>query len=151
MVEKSTFRQPKFVDDGSVDWRPVKSAFTEIQDVLNEHARELKALAQHGTFTISMMFQTQGKHVLLRGGKHLRLKPVNAFAVVHDNVPQEIQVTIVGFSHPAKFSDTEKKGSAKMLDILSNKVLHFKDSVEVELSTSRRITVYATFASIEEE
>lgn len=151
MAEKSEFKQPEFIDNGSTDWKPVKNAFAEIQDILNEHAGELKALAKHSTFTISMMFQTSGRHVLLQGGKHLRCRPVNAFAVVHDNISQDIRVTLIDISGTAKFNDTEKKGSAKMLDLLANKVVHFKDTVEVELSISRRVTIYATFESIEEE
>ncbi len=151
MVEKTTMRTFGAIEDGSTDWGSIRKNFTDLEDVIKDHYKEIKAIAQRQTFTISGMFQTKGKHFLMKAGRHLRCMPVNAYAVVHDNVEAEIHVTLVDLSQPCKFSDSEKKGSAKILELFPVRAVHFAQDVEVELSENRRVSVYATFESIEVE
>lgn len=151
MVESIKIKRFSAVEDGATDWKTIRDSFDDIEDVLNEHAKELKALAKHSTFQISGMFQTKGRHVLARAGKHPRCKILNAFAVVHDNIEDEVHVSIIDFTGDIKFNGSEKKGSGKIFDLHPGKVAHFIDSIEVELTGNRRISVYATCESIEEE
>lgn len=150
MAEVAEIKTFSAIEDGATDWKKIRDNFTEIEKVLNEHARELKALARHSTFTISMMFQGAGKHTLMNGGKHPRCKPLNAYAVVHDNIDAEVRVRLVNLAQDVKFSETEKKGSGKIFDLYP-KAVHFVESVQVELSTDRRVSVHVTFESTEEE
>lgn len=151
MAEKIEVQSFRAIEDGSTDWNPIKENFQDIQEKINEHADELKALSTHSTFTISRMFQSRGRHVLLSGGKHLRCRPVNAYAIVHDNIESEISISLVDHAEDIKFSPSEKKGSGKLFDLYSNRILHFIDTLEVELSADRRISVYATFESVEDK
>jgi hypothetical protein len=150
MAKKVEVKPFRAIEDGATDWAPIRKNFEDIQEKINEHADELKALAQHATFTISMMFQGRGRHFLLTGGKHLRCRPVNAYAVIHDNIDTEVRVSLAGLAGDIKFSDSEKKGSGKIFDLYPNKILHFIESLEVELSEDRRISVYVTLESVEE-
>lgn len=151
MVDKTTMRSFNAVDDGTIDWSKIRDNFTDLTDVIEDHYREIKALAQRQTFTISRLYQTRGRHTLLAPGKHLRCKPVSAYAVVHDNIEAEVSVSLVNYSHAAKFSNSEKKGSAKELELLQSRAVHFAEKVEVELSENRRVAVHVTFESIEVE
>lgn len=150
MAEKATIKNFKTIDDGATDWGPIRTNFEEIEEKINEHADELKALSQHSTVTISRMFQGRGRYVILQGGKHLRCRPVNAYALIHDNIDSEARISLVDFSRDIKFSDSEKKGSGKLFELYQNKVLHFIDSLEVDLSGDRRVSVYVTLESTEE-
>ncbi|NJD76947.1 MAG: hypothetical protein FIB08_07620 [Candidatus Methanoperedens sp.] len=150
MAEEAEIKSFSAIEDGATDWKTIRKNFTEIEEVLNEHARELKALARHSTFTVSMMFQKAGSHILLNGGIHPRCKPVNAFAVVHDNIDAEVRIRLVNLAQDVKFNGSEKKGSAKVFDLSPNKRVHFAESVKVELSEDRRVSVSVTFESTEE-
>ncbi len=150
MAEKSTFIQPRFIDNGSVDWQPVSDAFTEIQKNLNEHRDEIRALARRMPFSVTGMFETEGKHTLLGAGKHVRCKLVSAHAVLHDNIHGDVRVNFPGLTGDIKFSDTEGKGSGKIFPVLPNANRHFSEPIEIELSAGRRVSVYATFESTEE-
>ncbi len=150
MVKKVEMKQFSAIDDGSIDWAPLRKNLADIEKKINEFADEIKALSQRQTFTISGMFQTRGKHTLVNSGAHVRCKITNAYAVIHDNIETEVIVSLLDLAE-VKFSDSEKKGSGKIFDIPGYKSLHFVDSVEVELSDSRRVSVYVTFESVEVE
>lgn len=150
MAEEITIKSFRAIDDGSTDYTNIRANFTNIGETLNEHARELKALARHQTFTVSKMYQTRGTHVLVNPGKHVRCKITHAYAAVHDNIEEEVQVTLTGLSHPVKFNDSEKKGSGKIFDLVPNAVAHFNDVIAVQLSANRRVSVHVTFESTEE-
>ncbi len=150
MVESVSIKSFNSIEDGATDWKNIRSNFEDIGETLNEHARELKALAQHQTFTISGMFERKGRHVLINGGKHPRCRPVNAYALVHDNTEEEVRISLAGLAQDIMFAASEKKGSGKNFELF-NRTLHFLDIVEVELSTDRRVSVYLTCESIEEE
>ena len=149
MVEKSTFIQPTFIDNGSVDWQPVKNAFTEIQDILNEHANELKASVRHSTNTISFALDSSEAITVLRAGKHLRGKIINAFVMMGDNIEQETIVELVGITQPIKFSKTEKAGKIRIFNILKE-ALHFSENVIAKQSSNRRLIITFTLESTEE-
>lgn len=150
MVQKAALGKFRTIDDGATDWAPIRKNFDEIQEKINEHADEITALSQHSTVTISMMFQGRGRHVLLQGGKHLRCRLVNAYALIHDNINAEIGISLVNFAQDIKFSESEKKGSGKIFDLDPNAILHFIDPLEVELTGDRRVSVYVTLESTEE-
>ncbi|MCX9011777.1 MAG: hypothetical protein OIN66_11725, partial [Candidatus Methanoperedens sp.] len=103
MVQKTTMRNFGAINDGATDWDSIRKNFTDLEKTVNDHYNEIKAIAQRQTFQVSGMFQTRGKHTLMHAGKHLRCKPINAFAIVHDNVAAEVQVNLVNLSSPAKF------------------------------------------------
>ncbi len=150
MAEEITIKSFNAIEDGATDYSNIRANFTSIGEVLNEHAKELKALARHQTFTVSKMFQTRGMHVLVNPGKHVRCKISHAYAVVHDNIDEEVHATLTGLSQEVKFNGSEKKGSAKIFYLLPNGIAHFNDEITVELSASRRVSVNVTFESIEE-
>ncbi len=150
MVESVSIKSFNSIEDGATDWKNIRSNFNDIGETLNEHARELTALARHQTFTVSGMVETKGRHVLANGGKHIRCKLNHAYAIVHDNVDSEVQATLTGLSHPVKFNSSEKKGSGKIFDLVPNPISHFVDDIAVELTANRRVSVYVTFESIEE-
>lgn len=150
MAESVSIKSFNFIEDGSTDWKNIQKNFTEIGETLNEHALELKALARHQTFTISGMVENRGRHVLAKGGKHLRCRVTHAYATVHDNVDEEVQVTLANLSRPVKFNGSEKKGSGKIFELGPNAISHFVDDIAVELSANRRVSVYVTLESIEE-
>lgn len=150
MVKKIESKIFNAIDDGSIDWGPLRKNFSDFEKKINEFADEIKALSQRQTFTVSGMFQTGGKHTLVNPRAHVRCKITNAYALIHDNIDLEIMVSLVGLAE-VKFSDSEKKGSGKIFEVPGHKTLHFLDSVEVELSGSRRVSVYVSFQSIEEE
>ncbi|HWQ95922.1 MAG TPA: hypothetical protein VN368_00980 [Candidatus Methylomirabilis sp.] len=150
MAEKAAVKTFGAVQDGSADWDTIRKNFNELEAKINEHANELKALAQHETSTVSMLFETQGIHTMLAGGKHKRCKVTNAYAQVHDNIDAEVVVSLLGME--VKFSSTEKKGSAKSFDSSGEYLLrdlNFIDHLEVELSYARRISVNVTLESTE--
>lgn len=149
MAEEIALKDFNAVEDGSTDWGNIRENFTDLEEVINEHVDELRAIVKRQTFTVSKLFASKGKHVFLTGGKHLRCRPVNAYAVVHDNVDREVRITL-DLGQEIKFSATEKKGSAKDITLHPHKAVHFTESVFVEFSEDRRVSVYVTFESIEE-
>ncbi len=150
MVKSITIEKPRFIDTGAVDWAPVTKAFVDIENVLNEHRDETRALARRVSFSVNGMFETEGKHTLLGAGKHVRCKLVSAHAVLHDNIHRDARAKLTGLTGDVKFSDTEGKGSGKIFTVLPNANRHFSEPIEVEITGSRRISVYATFESTEE-
>lgn len=150
MVKKAKLKQFRTIEDGSTDWDPIRKNLAKIEESINNHADEIKALSQRQTSTISGMFQTKGKHTLIDSRKHARCRITNAYALIHDNIAEEVIVSLVDLAE-LKFSDSEKKGSGKLFEIPKYKKLHFVDSLEVEMTGSRRVSVYATIESTEEE
>lgn len=150
MVEKSSFEQPEFVDNGTVDWIPVTAAFSEIQDILNEHADELKGLARHSTQSISYAIEGAGITPVLKPGKHPRSKIVNVCVMMGDSIAEEATVVLQGITNTIKFSATEKAGKVRIFTILKES-LHFIDAVRAETTGNRRIIISLTLESMEEK
>lgn len=149
MVEKSTFTQPKFIDNGSVDWEPVKTAFSEIQEILNEHADEVKSVVRHNTQTISYAIDGAGSEMVIQPSKHLRGKITNAFLTLGDNIEQTTSVELRGISSPLNINSTEGAGKVRLFKITKPQ-LHFIDGVEVIQTGTRRMVITITIESIEE-
>ena len=149
MAEKSTFTQPTFYDDGSVDWNPVTKAFNEIQEILNEHANELKGIVRHNTQTISYAIEGTGVKTILKAGKHYRGKITNAFIIMGDNVPQKTIVELEGISEQISFNSTEGMGKVRIFKLKKSQ-LHFIDEVKVVQSGDRRMVINLTIESTEE-
>jgi len=149
MVDKSTFTQPTFIDNGTVDWRPVVTAFHEIQTILNEHADELKGTVRHNTQTISFAIEGNGITTILKGGKHYRGKITNAFVTMGDNIQNKTSVELVGISEPINFNTTEGAGKVRIFKLTKSN-LHFIDEVKVNQIGDRRMIVNMTIESTEE-
>ena len=149
MVNKSIFTQPTFYDDGSVDWNPVRKAFTEIQDILNEHADEIKASVKHNTQTISYAIEGEGIKTILKSGKHYRGKIVNAYVIMGDNVPQKTIVELEGISEQISFNSTEGMGKVRIFKLKKSQI-HFIDEVRVVQTGDRRMVINITIESTEE-
>lgn len=150
MAKKAELKPFRTIEDGATDWGPIRKNLDEIEKDINNHADEIKTLSQRQTITISGMFQTRGRHTLINARKHVRCCITNAYALIHDNTEEDITVSLVDMAE-LKFSDSEKKGSGKLFEIPGYKKLHFVESLEVELSGSRRVSIYVTIESIEEE
>lgn len=150
MVEKSVFEQPEFIDNGTVNWIPVTAAFSEIQDILNEHADELKGLARHNTQSISYAIEGAGTTPVLKPGRHTRSRLVNAYVLMGDSIAEEATVVLQGITNTIKFSATEKAGKVRIFTILKDS-LHFIDMVKAETTGNRRIVVTLTLESTEEQ
>jgi len=139
------------IETGAVNWQELIAEIEAEDTTVQDHTNDIAALARHQEFTVSRIFETAGDHVLLDGGYHIRARVVNAYAVVHDNVEQEVQVEIIpGVAAPIHFSSTERKGSAKEFSLVHH-ALHFSTTVKVRLSASRRVSVYVTLRSTEGE
>jgi|GEM_PF-5801063 hypothetical protein len=91
--------------------------------------------------TISRICETRGSTLLI--GPHPGLRLTAAYAVVHDNIAEEVLVEIPGVAGPVKFSATEKKGSAKEFRILPPGLLP-PAGLEVTLTRDRRVSIYVT-------
>jgi hypothetical protein len=139
-----------FIETGAVDWQELEDAIDENNITLQDHTNDIRALACHQEFTVSRLFETAGDHVLLDGGYHVRARVVNAYAVVHDNIEEEVHVYLLGVAAPIHFSSTERKGSAKEFSLAPH-ALHFATTLRVHLSASRRVSVYVTLRSNEEK
>ena len=149
MAEGSVFAQPTFIDNGTVNWNPVTKAFQEIQDILNEHADELKSTVRHNTNSISYAIEGEGIKTILKAGKHYRGKITNAFVIMGDNVPQKTIVELIGISEQISFNTTEGMGKVRIFK-LKKSHLHFIDEVRVVQSGDRRMVINITIESIEE-
>ena len=150
MAEKSTFTHPTFIDDGSVDWAPVRKAFIEIQNILNEHANELKAVVRHSTQSISYAIEGNGLYTVLGTGKHYRGKITNAYVVMGDNIPSTTSVELIGISNTISFKASEGAGKVRIFNILKSH-LHFIDEIVVSQTGDRRMIITITIESTEEK
>jgi len=151
VVESVIPKDFKFIETGTVDWSTLRLKFADLEQALNEHALEIKALARRQTQTVSRIFETRGTFPLLEPGRHLRSEVTGAYAIVHDNVEEEILVGLPGLATgPVKFSASEKKGSAKEFTLPMGRTLLFTEGVKVSLSANRRVSVYLTLESREE-
>lgn len=157
---------PNFIDNGTVDWGQVKKAYGEIVAIFKAHrdeinvltaqaneintqGNEINILARRLTFSVSGMFEIEGRHTLISGGAHVRCKLISAHAVMHDNKKNDIRLKLTGLTEEIKFSETELKGCGKIFTVLPNANKHFIDPIEIEITASRRVSVYATFESAE--
>ena len=139
------------IETGTVDWGIIKKNFQDLFDELNTKIRDVDALAIRQTFTVSRAYEVEGQHVFLEAGKHPRIRVVDAYAIVHDNIDDKIQVDLADIAEPVKFSATERKGSAKIFTLFPNAALPFWSPLLVVLSATRRISVHITFESTEVE
>jgi hypothetical protein len=92
--------------------------------------------------TVSRIYEVQGTFPLI-GPIPGELRITSAYAVVHDNVPEEVLVGIPGVAMPVKFSAGEKKGSAKAFRILPPNLLP-PAGLEATLTRNRRVSIYVT-------
>jgi hypothetical protein len=138
-----------FVDNGSVDWRPVQANFENVFADMRANANEITALAQRQTWTIVKLFESNGTHTIMQAGKHLRCKCINAFAQLADSRNQEISCSFDGDT--LKFTNTEGAGKARLFRLDEMRYYHFIDIIEVEQTEDRKVIYTFTFESTEEE
>ncbi len=148
MTQKSDRIVVKF-NNKSIDMDAVQSNFERIFDDMEKNVNEIKTLAMRQTFTISKMFEEPGDHVIMNARKHLRVKVVNAYAVLGDSKPFESISYFLGDA--VKFMDTEKAGKARSFKIPFLNSFNFHKSIEIKQDSNRKIIYTFTFESIEEE
>ena len=151
MAKKVEMVEFPSIETGTVDWKIIKKNFQDLFDTLNEKIRDVDALAVRQTVTISRAYEIEGRHVFLEAGKHPRFRVVDAYAIVHDNIDQEIRIDLPDLAAPVKFSATERKETAKIFTLFPNAALPFWSPLLVVLSATRRVSVYITFESTEVE
>ena len=123
--------------------------FKNVFDDMEANANEITALAKRQTWTITRLFETPGKHTIMSSDKHLRCKVIDAFATLGDNVDLINHSKFMGDT--LQFTATEKAGKDRAFRISKlNNTFHFKDPIEIEQDSIRRIKYTMTFESMEE-
>jgi len=151
MAKKILMVEFPSIETGTVDWKIIKKNFQYLFDELNTKIRDVDALAVRQTVTVSRAYEIEGSYVFLEAGKHPRFRVVDAYAIAHDNIDQEIRIDLPDIAAPVKFSATEKKGSAKIFTLFPQAALPFWSPLQVVLSATRRVSVHITFESTEVE
>lgn len=148
MAENTDIKYIEAIDTGEVDWNILRGNFDNLADVVDEHADELKGLAQKQTQTISYAIDEAGLTTILNSNRHLRIKITNAFLQMGDSISKEDIVEIVGISNKIKVSNTEKAGKVRIFEVLKKQLL-FTENIQVRTSSDRRVIVNVTFESTE--
>lgn len=148
MVKNASIKYVEAIDTGEMNLAALRNNFSHLGEVVNEHADEMRALASKQTHTISYAIDQHGMTTILEGGKHLRIKIVNAFVQMGDNVADEDIVELVGISNYIRFSPTEKAGKVRIFNVHESNLM-FSDAIVVNASSNRRIVVNVTFESTE--
>ncbi len=148
MVLKSVLEDLKYIDTGEVDWGRIKRNFQNIQDTINTNADDLNAVAKRQTYTIIYAIEKIGITEILKSGKHLRMKIINGWAQLGDNVKESISVSIEDLTDMITFKETEKAGKVRIFKI-NHSYISFIDNVRVYTSSDRRILVGLTLESVE--
>jgi len=109
---------------------------TTIKNLQND----VNALYERQTQTYTLPIWAAGQYTMLNGGRHTRLKIIDAWVEVKDNSDQDQSIEIVGFSNILNISDTYGAGVAIPLDMTRGE-LGFGENVIVRAGTNRRVTV----------
>lgn len=108
---------------------------------LSQHDIDITALFKQQTFSMQYTIERRGKYYMARAGKHPRLKIINAFATIGDNIPGlEQTIQLEGMSQPLKFKGTEKAGKIQLIEITKD-IVPFWVDIKVIATTDRRVTV----------
>lgn len=148
MAQEVDLKFVQAIDTGEWDIKAMRRNFDDLDEAINEHATELRALAYKQTQTISYGIEEAGQTTILRTNKHLRSKIVNAFVQIGDNVSLENIVSIKGVTNSIKLSDSEKAGKIRIFDILKSNMM-FNDELIVQTTSNRRIIINVTYESME--
>lgn len=148
MVQATEQKEIKW-NPKSFNMQDIIDNFTSVFDDMAANASEITALAQRQTWTIVKMFEAPGKHVIMAGSKHLRCKLINAFCTLGDNVDLVNHSKFLGDT--LQFTATEKAGKDRAFRLPIFTSFHFKDPIEIEQDSIRRIKYTMTFESIEEQ
>lgn len=150
MPEEVEMEDITAVDDGSIDWNQFRRNFTSLGDAVNDHAKEITAMARRVTNTISFAIESEGETIIINPGMHPRMKVTNAFVQLGDNISDfEDEIEILGVTDSVRFSKTEKAGKIKIFGIRKSDV-KFYEQVVVKTSSRRHIVVHITSESMEE-
>lgn len=140
------------VDDGRIDWTPIENNFTDIENTINEHADEIKTLAQRQTIVYKYPILEKGTYTMVRGGKHLRIKIIKGWVTVSDNSGREQTIQLPGISEPLSISSTYGAGVIVPLIIgLNNDKVMFHKDITINASGNRYVTVELLCESYELE
>lgn len=145
---QTTARQEIKWNPKSFNMQDIIDNFTNIFDDMAANSKEITVLAQRQTWTITKMFETPGKHIIMASDKHPRCKVIDAFATLGDNVDLINHSKFLGDT--LQFTATENAGKDRAFRLPFATNFHFKDPVEIEQDSIRRIKYTMTFESIEE-
>lgn len=148
MVKNATIKHVEAIDTGEMDLVALRGNFSHLGEVINEHADEMRALSSKQTQSVGYAIDQSGLTTILEGGKHLRIKIVNAFVQMGDNITNENIVELMGISDSIRFSPTEKAGKVRIFDI-HKKNLMFNEGIIVKTSSNRRVIINVLFKSTE--
>lgn len=137
----------EYIEDGSGDQAGLQNFVNKVGEAINEHVKEVNALAEKSTQTVSFAIEAMGITEII-SDKHVRAKITNVFFQLGDNLDMKQSVKIVGHTETISFSKTEKAAKTKIAEIL-NESFGFAERMEVETSTDRRIIVNVTYESME--
>ena len=150
MVKKYVNKKFGYFDTGTIDWIPIIKNFSNIEEVVNDHAKDIKHLYQRQTSSVVYAINKEGRHTIVEARKHLRFRIKNAFVFPGDDSGRENKVSIDGYTDEITLKDSFNAAKVKIFDIENQKVLYFKDIVVVT-SSERPIIVGLTYESYEEE
>ena len=135
--EKRTF---DFIDSGYINWAPIITMFEDLQDVINENARDTTALAKRQTLNYRYPIWAAGDFDMLRGNKHPNLKIVDGWVITGDNSDLDQTIEIVGISDSLYIPDSYKSGVVIPLEIINEDISFFEDVI-IRANTNKRMIV----------
>jgi len=148
MTKEVDLKFVQAIDTGEWDILALRGNLDDLEEAVNEHATELRALAFKQTQTISFAIEEAGLTTILHTNKHLRCKIVNAFIQLGDNIKIDDIVTIQDISDSIRFAETEKAGKVRIFNILKSHLM-FNDELIINTTSNRRVIVNVTIESTE--
>lgn len=142
MVKEITKQTLRFIENGVIDWTPIKDYFNDLEDVINDHADEIKASVQRQTVLYRYPIWASGTFTMLRGGKHPRLKIIDGWITVADNSDRAQKIEVIDIAEPVDISSSYSAGVIIPLPIRlnSDKIMFHKD-VEIRALGERRVVI----------
>lgn len=111
----------------------------DTRTTIKDLTKDVNALYERQTFSISLPIWEAGQFILMRGGKHPRLNILDAWVVVGDDSGLEQNVEMVGFGS-VNILGTYDAGVTIPLEMERGN-LSFLEDVIVRTTTNRRVTV----------
>jgi len=143
MIKNAKLKYIEADSAAPMDLVALRENFDKLEEVANNHAEELKLLAQMHTQTISYAIDVAGLTTILKPNKHKGVRIVNAFVQMGDNIKEEQFVGLTGISDNIKFSKSERSGKVRMFTLTKDRVAT-NEPIRVSTSSNRRIIVNVT-------
>lgn len=111
----------------------------------------LHKLTGFGSFTVAA--DTAGLHTMFDAMTHPHIKVTHAYVTLGDNSPQDVIVRLLksgkkDIAQPITLKATEKSGKMQIYDLFSREIVSRYDSLDFELSASRRVAVTVSFINL---